>query len=196
MLRLSSWSRVSLGVFLGLSLLTCAACDDASGGSSSGADATSDTSKTDTTSSDDAADTAGGTDATTAGPKLYLNEIAAAGDPDDWIELYNPGDTAIDLAGWKFADSLSDPAKQVGFASGASVPAKGFLLITVTSGEQGFKLGSDEEVGLWDPQGNLSDSADWNEGDSPAGGSYGRSPDGGATWQTFSTATPGASNTP
>jgi len=149
---------------------------------------------------DSGADTAaldgGATDAQTGGPALYLNEIAAAGSPEDWVELYNPGDAPVDLAGWKLADSLSDPTKRVGFAAGATVPAKGFLQVQVTAEVQGWKLGGDEEVGLWDPAGTLADSVDWNEGDSPAGGSYGRTPDGGATWQTFVTATPGASNNP
>lgn len=167
-------------------LAACGSSDPDSAGKDAAADSGADSASLDS----------GATDAQTGGPALYLNEIAAAGSPEDWVELYNPGDAPVDLAGWKLADSLSDPTKRVGFGAGASVPAKGFLQVQVTAEVQGWKLGGDEEVGLWDPTGTLADSVDWNEGDSPAGGSYGRTPDGGATWQTFATATPGASNNP
>ena len=180
----NDWRSRALWLGALLSLASCSDDATTSPSKDAAADTGNDTSTADGTT----------TDVQSGGPKLYLNEIAAAGSPEDWVELYNPGDAAVDLAGWKFADSLSDPAKRVGFAAGASVPAKGFLQVQVTAEVQGWKLGGDEEVGLWDPSGALADSVDWNEGDSPLGGSYGRTPDGGATWQTFATATPGTSN--
>ncbi len=42
----------------------------------------------------------------------------------------------------------------------------------------GFKLGGDEELGIWTSEGVLVDSVDWDEGDAGEGESYSRFPDG------------------
>lgn len=161
------------------------------------------------TSSDTSLDTSGldsqaGTDASSAdgassdtvvaASNLLINEVAAAGTPNDWLELYNPGDAAVSLAGWTFADSLTDPTKRAAFPAEATVPAKGFLLVECTDEANGFKLGKDEEVAIFAPDGSLVDSVDWADGDSPVDASYARVPNGGATWQTVTPATPGSSN--
>ena len=38
---------------------------------------------------------------------LVINEVAAAGEPSDWFELYNSSDKVIDLSGVTYTD---DPA--------------------------------------------------------------------------------------
>ncbi|MBN2132757.1 MAG: lamin tail domain-containing protein, partial [Sedimentisphaerales bacterium] len=55
-----------------------------------------------------------------AGQNLVINEFMAAnntsiqdslGDYDDWIEIYNAGETAVDLAGYYLTDDPSEPTK-------------------------------------------------------------------------------------
>ena len=60
----------------------------------------------------------------------------------------------------------------------------------------GFKLGGDEELGVWTLEGVLVDSVDWDEGDSGEGESYARVPDGTGKFQTVGDPTPGAANQP
>jgi hypothetical protein len=49
------------------------------------------------------------------------------GDSSDWIEIYNPDTTAVDLAGWSLTDDATLPAKWV-FPS-VSIPSKERLLV-------------------------------------------------------------------
>jgi hypothetical protein len=60
---------------------------------------------------------------------LVLNEVlpiksSGAG----WVELYNPGSTAIDVSDMSLSDDTGTPRKFV-FANGSSVPAGGYLVI-------------------------------------------------------------------
>ena len=57
-----------------------------------------------------------------------------------------------------------------------------------------FKLGSDEELGIWLADGTLVAMADWDEGDSGEGESYARVPDASGEFQTVGNPTPGAAN--
>jgi len=50
----------------------------------------------------------------------------------DWIEIYNPSSTALNLGGWHLTDNASSPAKST-FPSGTSVPAKGYLVVFADS---------------------------------------------------------------
>lgn len=173
-----------------LTVLVAPACSDDTTATPK-ADASTD-SGSDSNAGTDAAGTDGDTVVQTG--SLLINEVAAAGDPNDWLEIYNPGDTAVSLTGWTFADSVTDPSKRAAFPTGASVPAKGFLQVECTDEANGFKLGKDEEVAIFAPDGSLVDSVDWADGDSPADASYARIPNGGTIWQTVTPATPGSSN--
>ncbi len=66
----------------------------------------------------------------------YISEVMAAnnsviqdedGDYSDWIELYNPGDEAVDLSGYGLSDNPDNPYKWR-FVT-ASIPAGGYLLV-------------------------------------------------------------------
>ncbi len=70
-------------------------------------------------------------------PVVVINEFVASnrstladedGDYSDWIELHNPGDTAVDLSGWGLSDNPANLFKWV-FPSGTVIPARGYLLI-------------------------------------------------------------------
>ena len=127
-----------------------------------------------------------------------LNEVYSKGTVEnpDWIELYNPTSTAIDLSGYKVYDSGgqsgSKPKKE--FPAGTILAASGWFVIVVdTEDESGFGLsGNGEEVWLENAEGNIVDNILF-----PAleeNQSYGRYPDGTQNWQLLNTVTPGAAN--
>jgi hypothetical protein len=133
-----------------------------------------------------------------AGPSpwlgLVINEVAPAGAPSDWFELYNPTDAALTLAGLTYTDDPAGAPGKATFPAGAAVPPRGFYVQYLTDADPGFGLGADEALGLFDPQGNLLDSVDWEAGAAPAASSYGRFPDGTGAFETLAIPTPGASN--
>lgn len=144
-------------------------------------------------------------------PTLYINEFVALNttlpDPDepgtfpDWIEIYNPGETAVDLNGYYLTDNLTNLVKSP-INGSVVVPAGGFVLFYADSQpEQGanhtnFALSSTngEDVALVAPDGStLIDSHTF--GPQTADISEGRSPDGADNWIFFNPPTPGSSNT-
>jgi hypothetical protein len=93
---------------------------------------------------------------------IVINEIMAsntktATDPkaqyDDWIELYNKSNAAIDISGWFITDNPDNRDKWK-FPTGTSIPANGFLIVwadedssqnTATSFHTNFKLSASGE---------------------------------------------------
>ncbi|MCB9325649.1 MAG: CotH kinase family protein [Lewinellaceae bacterium] len=156
-----------------------------------------------------------GPDESTQLPSLYINEIMASNNslyPDDsgafedWIEIYNGGDTPVNLAELYLTDDLDDPLK---WEIPSSEPDKTNLLpgeyITFFADddpEQGvlhlnFKLKAQGEVvGLFYK--NQTDEI--SEIDAiefsllSQNTSYGRLPDGGLDWVVFQIPTPNATN--
>lgn len=127
-----------------------------------------------------------------------MNEIYSRGTTEnpDWIEIYNPRNNSLSLAGYKIYDeggyTGSKPKKE--FPADAVVPAKGWYVIVVDDGEpSGFGLSSTgETVWLENPEGQIIDSIQF-----PALGitqSYGRYPDGSSSWQVLYVVTRGAAN--
>jgi hypothetical protein len=56
--------------------------------------------------------------------------IPADGDFDDWFELYNPGSTAVNLAGYFLTDNLTNKFQYLITTNGAhTIPAGGYLLV-------------------------------------------------------------------
>lgn len=124
---------------------------------------------------------------------LVINEVAASGVPTDWVELYNGSDKTLSLVGLGLTDTLDEPKKAI--LGELSIVPGAFLVIDVDDSEAApFKLGSDEEVHLIAPNGEVIDSADWDEGGSPAGGSFARKIDGTGDFETTAEATRGATN--
>jgi methionine-rich copper-binding protein CopC len=68
-----------------------------------------------------------------APPKVLITEVNSNAEGGDFFELYNYGDTAIDLSGWKFIDDKADPnhedAREI---TGITELAAGAKLIVVT----------------------------------------------------------------
>ncbi len=150
---------------------------------------------------------------------LVINEFMAKNDGyiqdpadndyDDWIEIYNYGDCAIDMGGMYLTDDdPCDPSAvwwqiPYNFPDETTIAGGGYLLIWA-DGETGqgplhvdFSLGaSGEYIGLSDADENLIDEITF--GTQEADESYGRFPDGNDNWLVFSAPaqppTPGQSN--
>ena len=150
-------------------------------------------------------------------PELVINEFLAAtelccddgtGEIEGFIEIYNPGDEAVDIGGLWITDNLADTSnwEQIPTTDSTTttVAAGGFIVIWADKDQdsQGIlhtadiKLAADgEEIGLI-----FISGADTIFVDSLSFGaqtddiSYGRHPDGSANWEFFSTPTPGAAN--
>jgi hypothetical protein len=68
---------------------------------------------------------------------VVINEFMASngmtradedGEFEDWIELHNTGDAAVDLSGWGLSDNDGNPFKWQ-FPAGTTIEARGFLLV-------------------------------------------------------------------
>lgn len=189
-------ARATLLVTCSLALtLGAVGCDSNSG--DGGGDGGGDTGGGDTTGGGGTGggDTGGGgtTGGSTWDADLVINEVAAAGDPADWIEILNRGDEAVDLTGCALGDD--DPAHVWTFADGASIAAGAHLLVLRDEpGSFTFGFGSTDSAFLYDPAGEVLDFVHWVDGASPTGWSWGRIPDGTGSFQTLAYPTPGAAN--
>jgi len=143
--------------------------------------------------------------------RLYINEFMAVnnhtvkdaqGDYDDWIELYNPGNSVVDIGGMYFSDDADEPLKwQIPSNNSQTlIVAHGFLLLWADGQPAagplhlGFKLsGKGEEIVFYEQNAvTLIDAIAF--GAQSGDVSFGREPDGSAHWVFFEQATPGASN--
>jgi hypothetical protein len=154
---------------------------------------------------------------------LVVNEIMCSNDQTpvpgidndfpDYIEIYNTGDTPIDMGGWYCTDKLDDmlqyqlPTDQPELTT---VPGRGFLILSCDGLGEGlhtnFKLSSaGEEVGISKDGVSYEQEIIFGDGQAvplpPTDNSVGLDKDGGATWMIFSPdteriPTPGASNNP
>ncbi len=118
----------------------------------------------------------------------------------DWVELYNTSGSAVDLSGWYLSDKAGNPLKyQIGTIS---IPANGYLMVYGTGRNEisggnihtNFKLHQTrpETVTLSNSAGVVVDQ--FQLVSTQASHSYGRNPDGGATWGVMDNPTPNASN--
>lgn len=132
-----------------------------------------------------------------SGSEIVMNEIYARGtaaDPD-WIEIYNSSASTVNISGYKIYDSggqSGSKAKKL-FPEGSTIPAKGFLAITVDDGSAtGFGLSSSgEKVWFENAAGAPLDSVEFPGHSSTQ--SYSRIPDGG-NWAVVDSVTRGAIN--
>lgn len=103
---------------------------------------------------------------------VVINEFMASntdtlrdpqGERDDWIELRNVSDAAVDLSGWHLSDNPESPRKWA-FPAGTLIPAGGYLLVwadedgTDSPGlHASFKLSADgEQILLVDSDARLN----------------------------------------
>ncbi len=152
--------------------------------------------------------TSGRTAAQAATPGLLITEVLAANTRTvtddqsrytDWIELHNPTDTPISLAGYTLTDDPDVPAK---WRLPTTTLAPGAFLVVWASGEDrvgsagwhtNFRLSrGGEYVGLFGPDGQVVDKVTFE--DQEADVSLGRLETVSRQWVSFSIPTPGAAN--
>jgi hypothetical protein len=125
------------------------------------------------------------------------------GEPADWIELYNPSATAVDVGGMYMTDDLLTPTKwqvPTGKTSETTIEPQGYLVIwadkdvTDSGLHANFSLSAaGEELGLFGKDGvTLIDSVEF--GQQMTDVSYGRVPDGNDAWYPMTFPTPGSEN--
>lgn len=125
---------------------------------------------------------------------LVINEVAAAGQPDDWFELVNVSSATVELAGFRFIDEADDPSTAVTFTPGILAPGARAVQ-EVRDAVEGFQLGADDALWLYRVgESTHCDGVDWSAGDAPAGGSYSRVPDGTGSFETTEPDTRGVAN--
>lgn len=120
-------------------------------------------------------------------PAVVVNEVSQRVNPD-WVELHNPGDTTVDLSGWKLQDDQDRGPEDYVFPAGTAIPAGWYLVVDAAEDDTtgfGFGLGAADTVRLSDAGGGLVDSLNWTE---HAATTYGRCPDG--TGEVRQTAAP------
>lgn len=128
-----------------------------------------------------------------------MNELFSRGTAAelDWIEIYNPTTSSIDITGFKIYDSGgfngTKPKKE--FPAGSVIPANGFLvIITDDTDPSGFGLSSGgEKVWFENATGTVIDTVDLVAITDTAA-SYGRMPDGSSNWQILTPRTRGTAN--
>ncbi len=148
----------------------------------------------------------------TSNAQLYINEFLASnetnitdesGDNEDWIEIYNAGSSAIDLAGYYISDDITDPliwqipSSNPGLTT---VPAGGYLILwadkDTDDGENhvDIKLGAGgEDIILTNPDGvTVVDQLTFGAQTDDI--SYGRETDGDPNFVFFNTPSPNAEN--
>jgi PKD repeat protein len=106
-------------------------------------------------------------------PHVIINEFVASndgglldedGEDSDWIELYNPGSAAVNLAGYTLTDAVGDPAKWV--FPGVVMDAESHLIVFASDKDRkpleggelhaNFKLAAGGEyLGLFNSEGVL-----------------------------------------
>ena len=124
----------------------------------------------------------------------------AAGEYDDWLEIFNTGSSPIYLGGMYLTDDATNLTKWMFPFGGVALEADGYLLVWCDEDQEqadlhcNFKLSRHGEfIALVDTDGlTIIDAL--NFGPQQQDVSYGRSPDGGMDWVNFDNPSPGASN--
>lgn len=125
----------------------------------------------------------------------------AFGEKEDWMELYNPTGTAVDLTGYYLSDKSGNLTKWQ-IPSG-NVPANGYTMVffskrdLVTGNEIHPKFALSQTRNDWiilsNTFGNVVDSVKIDK-PTKENHSYGRASNGATTWKVFLTPTPNAAN--
>lgn len=145
--------------------------------------------------------------------QLVINEYSASNltqfvddhsDYEDWVELFNPGPTPINLSGYHLSDDLTNAMKYT-VPAGAVIPANGFFRFwcsgrntnTTVSYHTNFRLtqtkNTPEKLILSDPSGIILDSLTLQK--TQSGHSRGRTTNGASGWSIFTSPTPNNTNT-
>ncbi|HNU04654.1 MAG TPA: lamin tail domain-containing protein, partial [Anaerolineae bacterium] len=113
---------------------------------------------------------------------------------DEYIELHNANDFAVDLSGWRVDDVANGGSTPYTLPAGTTIPARGFLALW--SRDTGIALNNSggDSVRLLRPDGVEVESASYTA--APADGAHSKTVDGGDQWTLIYPPSPGASNQP
>lgn len=147
-------------------------------------------------------------------PTLFINEFMAVNSSccpdkdsgvdefDDWIEIYNGGAVAVNIAGMYLSDSKNNPFMSKiskDNPSATTIQPGGFLILWADDSKpQGplhlnFKLdAAGEDIGLFYIDGRTIDTYTFTAQSENV--SWGRSTNGGLTWKSFTSPTQGVTN--
>lgn len=147
--------------------------------------------------------------------QVIVNEFCTAnysdwnpGDEEDWIELYNPTGSPVNIGGYWLSNEIDDPMKWA-FPAGTTINANAYLIVLLSgTGEYdpnqfgylntSFRVTqtNGEDIVFSNVGGTILESYDLaTMGALMANHSYGRVTDGSTTWGIFTNPTNGASNT-
>jgi hypothetical protein len=122
--------------------------------------------------------------------KILINELLPSPDgPDqeeEWVEIFNPNGTQIDIANWTISDTVGTVHAYT-FPKGSTIEAQGFLVISRPQSGIALNNGGDK-VQLKNPTGVLVDEISY--GKAPSGMAFARK---GTQW-IWTNPTPGAPN--
>jgi uncharacterized protein (TIGR03437 family) len=122
------------------------------------------------------------------GIPVRINEVESeGGSPGDWVELYNPTTTPLDLSGFMLRDSVDTNAYSL--PAGSIIAPQGYLVLEAAAFT--FDLGASDSVRLFDAAGTLTDSYSWT---AHATSTFGRCPNGSGDFSTTTSPTKGAVN--
>ncbi len=145
-----------------------------------------------------------------ASSSLRINELLASNDQtnqddsgeyDDWLEIYNSGDTDLYLSGMYLTDDPQNLTKWMFPFGGVALEAGGYLLVWCDEDQEqsgihtNFKLSAGGEfLALVDTTGaSIIDALNFEPQTTDV--SFGRLPDGSDQWRYFNVPTPGTANT-
>jgi len=122
---------------------------------------------------------------------VFINEIMPSPEGDDaeneWLELYNANNFAVDLAGWKIKDKIGATKTYI-FPENTKISANRFLVLTRPQSKISLNNTGDG-VELLNPSGQIIDSVDFEK--AKQGQSLSRTA---STWQWTATPTPEKEN--
>ncbi len=150
--------------------------------------------------------------------QVMINEICIANYSDynipsggnnfeDWVEFYNPSGTAVDISGYWLSDNAANPQKWA-FPAGATVPANGYRIVLLTGRgsyqpnflgglNANFKVNqtAGEEIVFSNSGGAVLESYDFDSmTPNQSNHSWGRVPNGSATWAILTNPSENAAN--
>ncbi len=120
--------------------------------------------------------------------QVVLNEfLAIPSTGSEFVELYNPTSTAIDLSGWAIDDMEGGSSPKILPAPTILAP-NAWLVVSLSN----MLNNSGDQVRLLNPAGNVIDQYSYSN--ASLGLSWSRMPDGTGAWQASTQPTPGAAN--
>ena len=136
---------------------------------------------------------------------VVLNEICGKQDPDDdWVELFNPSTSEVDLANARIVktDENGEEKTIYTFAQGKKIKPGEYIVVATLTGELQAGISNSKEVGLRLEASNGTvldrfdrDSDVGKDKGHDEGGSYARLPNGNGKWAVAEKATRGSENT-